>query len=162
MKEYQFEPAILAKVESCLCLSYCFAPFTYWVYSKYCNRKQVMCISALGTALSLTFLMLITFHGSLWIFLFMTSYFSALGFSFSAFLVTDHSPTEDHGVALGVSQALFILIEALVSFLCGLAAALWLYLPLLAAVLLSLFSAAWVFYKLLYRPKQTSIYNFSS
>ncbi len=162
MKQYQFEPAILGTVESYLCMSYCFAPFTYWLYSKYCSRSQVMCISALGAALSLSLLMLITFHGSLWLFLFMTSYFSALGFSFSAFLVTDHSPSEEHGAVLGVSQALFILIEALVSFLCGLAAALWLYLPLVAAVLCSLFSAAWIFYKLLYRPKQPSILNFSS
>ena len=152
MKQYHLEPAVLGTVESYLSISYCFAPFTYWLYSKYCTRKEIMCISALGTAVSLTLLMLISFQGSLWIFLFMTSYFGALGFSFSTFLVTDHSPIEHHGEALGISQSLFILIEAIVSFLCGLCAALWLYLPLVVAVACSLFSALWIVSRLLLRP----------
>ncbi len=152
MKQYHFEPASLGTVESYLSISYCFATFTYWLYSRYCSRKEIMCISALGTSVSLILLMLTSFQGSLWIFLFMTSYFSALGFSFSSFLVTDHSPSEYHGEALGISQALFILIEAIVSFLCGICAALWLYLPLVVAVACSLFSAIWIFHRLLARP----------
>ncbi len=149
MKQYNFEPARLGTVETFLSCSYCFAPFTYWIYLKYCSRKEVMCISAIGTAISLILLLTISFNGSLWVFLFITSYFNALGFSFSAFLVTDYSPSENHGEALGVSQALFILIEAIVSFLCGICAAIWVYLPLIVAVACSLFSAVWVFKRLL-------------
>ena len=152
MKQYNFEPATLGTVEIYLSCSYCFAPFTYWFYLKYCSRKEVMGISALGTAISLLLLMTISFKGSLWVFLCMTSYFGALGFSFSAFLVSDSSPIDQQGEALGVSQALFILIEAAVSFLCGLFAAVWIYLPLIVAVGCSLFSAVWVFNRLLVRP----------
>jgi MFS family permease len=157
MKQYHFEPAVIGTVESFLSFSYCFAPFTFWIYSKYCSRKEVMCISAFGTAISLILFMTITFQGSLWLFLFMVSYFGAIGYSFSAFLVTDHAPIEEHGEALGVSQSLFILIEASVSFLCGLFAAIWLYLPLIVAVACSLFSAFWIFNRLPSKPKHSFV-----
>jgi MFS family permease len=158
MKHYHFEPAVLAGVESFLSFSYCFAPFTFWIYAKYCSRKEVMCISAFGTAISLILFMTISFQGSLWLFLFMVSYFGAIGYSYSAFLVTDHAPIEEHGEALGVSQSLFILIEASVSFLCGLLAAIWLYLPLIVAVSCSLFSAFWIFNRLLAKAKPVLCY----
>ncbi len=151
MKQYNFEPATLGTVEMYLSCSYCFAPFTYWFYLKYCSRKEVMGISAIGTAISLLLLITVSFKGSLWIFLCMASYFGALGFSFSSFLVSDSSPIEHQGEALGISQALFILIEASVSFLCGLFAAVWIYLPFIVAVICSLFSAIWVFNRLLAR-----------
>lgn len=158
MKQYHFEPAVLGTVESFLSFSYCFAPFTFWIYTKYYSRKEVMCISAFGTAISLILFMTISFHGSLWLFLFMVSYFGAIGYSYSAFLVTDHAPVEEHGEALGVSQSLFILIEASVSFLCGLLAAIWLYLPLIVALSCSLFSAFWIFNKLLAKAKPVFCY----
>lgn len=149
MKEYHFEAQKLGTVESYLSISSCLAPFTYWLYSRYCSRKSTMCISAIGTAISLLLLLTLSFKGSLWFFLFLISYFSALGFSFSTFLVIDYSSSERRGETLGVNQALFVLIEAVASFLCGLFAAIWLCLPLLVAVACSLFSACWIFSRLL-------------
>ncbi len=148
MRHYQLEPALLGSAEMYISISYCLAPFTYWLYLKYLSRKEIMCISALGTAISLLSLITIHFPGALWLFLMLTSYFNALGFSFSSILVTEYSPDESHGEALGTCQALFILIEAIVSFLCGLCAALWIYLPLVIAILASLFSASWVLHHL--------------
>lgn len=155
MRHYHLEPSTMGTIESFLSFSYCVAPFTFWLYLKYYSRKQVMGISAFGTAITLVLFMLLPFKGSTWFFLFIISHFNALGYSFSAFLVTDHAPSDKHGEALGVSQALFILIEASVSFLCGIFAALWIYLPLVVAVLCALFSASWVF-KCLLPNRQSS------
>jgi MFS family permease len=154
MRKYKFEPAVLGTIEMYISIAYCLAPFTYWLYLKYLSRKEIMCISALGTAISLISLLTIHMPGSLWIFLMLTSYFNALGFSFSSILITEYSPDENHGEALGTCQALFILIEASVSFLCGLSAAIWIYLPLIIAITASLFSAIWILHRLLLHPNQ--------
>ena len=149
MKQHNFEPATLGTVDSCLSFSSCFAPFTYWLYSKYYSRKETMCISSFGIAISLLLLVVLPFKSSVWCALFLISYFTAIGFSFSTFLVTDYTPPEARGESLGVNQALFVLIEAVISFLCGLFAAVSFYLPLIIAILCALFSAGWIFYRLI-------------
>jgi MFS family permease len=152
MNKHKLDASSIATIESFLSISYCFAPFTYWIYSKHFCRKKIMLISSLGTFLSLILFMIFQFKSHFWIFIFSISYFSALGFSFSSFLVADHSPENEHGEALGISQSLFTFIEASMSLFIGLLAALWIYLPLLLSLLFAFVSSVWIMAKLLDHP----------
>jgi MFS family permease len=152
MNRHKLEACSIATIESFLSISYCFAPFTYWIYSKRFCRKKIMLISSLGTFLSLILFMLFQFKSQFWVFIFLISYFSALGFSFSSFLVADHSPEDEYGEALGISQSLFTFIEAFMSLFIGLLAAAWIYLPIILSLFFAFISSVWILAKLLDHP----------
>jgi MFS family permease len=152
MNKYRFQTTLIGTVETFLSISYCFAPFTYWIYLKWFCRKQIMLISSLGTFLSLALFLLFHLQGHFWIYIFLISYFSALGFSFSFFLVADHCPENEHGEALGIGQSLFTFIDASMSLIIGLLAALWVYLPIFLSLIFSVISTLWILTKVLNYP----------
>ncbi len=156
MNGYNFDPASLGTVDTCLSCAACLAPFTYWLFTKYGSRKDAICISSLGITFALLVLILLPFKCTIWTSLFLASYFTAVGWSFSTFLITDYSSYEEQGEALGVNQALFVLTEAIASFCCGIFAAIWFYLPFIAAIICALFSASWIFYAIS-RPLNNSL-----
>ncbi len=154
MRKFSFAPSSIGTIDTYLSVSTCFAPFTYWIFNRFCSRKETVCISTLGIGLSLLFLVVVPFKELLWLCLFFNAYFSTVAYSFSTFLVIEYSPFDQRGEALGINQALYVLVEGIVSFLSGLCAALWFYLPFIIATLCAFVAALLFFCLVVLAPKK--------
>ena len=103
-----------------------------------------MAIAGLGFAIGLIVMLLLTPAWSLWFTVIIPGYFTAIGFSFAALLVSNTTTQRSQGEALGVNQSLLVFSEAIVGLLGGFLIAMWLYLPFIIGILSSLFSMLWM------------------
>ena len=132
---FQFNEFELGMVSAYLELSILIAPFFFGVITRFWTALKIAKIGLFCLSLSLLIFLLFTSAHAWLLTLIPVGFFSAVGFTYSALMISNRTGKRNQGQALGANVAIQVFGEAITALVGGFLAVYWIGMPILFGAL---------------------------